>query len=74
MLAVQQNGGADGHANVVQIAGQDIRLAAPNLELQALPEYLKKECLLFYYPDTESLAQQIASLSDSVELGSIRWR
>lgn len=53
--------------------GQDIRLIAPNVELEALPDYLKRDCLLFYYPDTEDLARQIAAQSDRVELGNIKW-
>ena len=57
-----------------RLSEKDIRLSGPNVELQALPEYLKKECLLFYYPETEPLAKQIAASSSNVELGSIQWR
>ena len=73
-MSVLQNGSAGELANLDGMTEQDIRIAAPNVELQALPEYLKKECLLFYYPETEPLARQIAAKSSNVELGNIRWR
>jgi hypothetical protein len=56
---------------------EDIRVSAPNVDfktLQSLPEHLRKDCLLFYYPDTEPLARRIAAISDKVELGEIRWK
>jgi hypothetical protein len=43
------------------------------LQLQELPDYLKKDCLLFYFPEMESLAQKIAQASSKIELGRIRW-
>ncbi|KAK9806464.1 hypothetical protein WJX73_010486 [Symbiochloris irregularis] len=56
------------------LADPDYRLSGPNVELQALPEYLKKDCLLFYYPETEALARQIVESTPNVELGRINWR
>ena len=53
--------------------GIDIRLTSPNVELGALPDYLKKDCLLFYFPETEPLARRIAQASSKIELGQIRW-
>lgn len=53
---------------------KDYRIAAPNIEVTAVPEYLKKDCILFYYPDTEPLAKRIVEVSNgSVELGEIVW-
>ena len=53
--------------------GTDIRIAAPNVELQSLPDYLRRDCFLFYYPDTEPLARKIAQASSKIELGEVRW-
>lgn len=40
-----------------------------------VPEYLKKDCLLFYYPDCEQLAKRIVECSDgTVELAEINWK
>ncbi len=51
-----------------------ITSAPPSLlQLQELPDYLKKDCLLFYFPEMESLAQKIAGASSKIELGRIRW-
>lgn len=55
-------------------ADTDYRQSGPNVDLQALPEYLKKDCLLFYYPETEALAQQIVASTPNVKLGRINWR
>jgi len=36
---------------------------------------LKKDCLLFYYPDCEGLAKRIAGVSgNNVELAEITWK
>jgi hypothetical protein len=53
---------------------EDYRIAG-NLDMAQVPDALKKDCILFYTPDTEALAQKIAAISDSkVQLGKIRWR
>ncbi len=52
----------------------DIRITAPNVELESFPDHLPKRCILFHYPETERLAQSIAAASSSrVELGEIKW-
>lgn len=46
-----------------------------NITADGLPEFKKKECILFYTPDTEPLARKIAAVSPhKLELGNIRWR
>ena len=53
---------------------EDFRIAG-NLDPNTVPDYLKKDCILFYTPDTEALARKIAETSSNkVELGKIRWR
>lgn len=53
---------------------EDLRQTA-NVTVDSIPTYLKKDCVLFYAPECESLAQKIAETSGgSVELGRIRWR
>ena len=61
--------------NGVKVSGSrdDIRIAAPNVDLGSLPEYLKKDCLLFYHPEQAALARKIAQVSDSIELSEIKW-
>jgi hypothetical protein len=40
-----------------------------------VPAVLKKDCLLFYYPTCEGLAQRIAQVSNgNVELAQISWK
>ena len=52
----------------------DYRIVA-NIDAAAVPDYLKKDCVLFYTPDTEPLARKIAGQAGShVELGNIRWK
>ena len=52
----------------------DIRITAPNVELESFPDHLPKRCILFHYPETEQLARSIAAASSSrVELGEIKW-
>ena len=52
----------------------DIRITAPNIELETFPHHLPKRCILFHYPETEQLAKSIAAASGSkVELGEIKW-
>ena len=55
--------------------GQDIRIAAPNIDLDEFPGNLKHDCLLYYFPECEALADKIAGLvPDKVTLGKIKWR
>jgi hypothetical protein len=55
-------------------SGEDFRIAG-NLDPSQVPDNLKKDCILFYTPDTEALARKIAmTSSNKVELGKIRWR
>lgn len=52
----------------------DYRITS-NVTADGLPEFKKKECVLFYTPDTEPLAQKVAAVSPhKLELGKIRWR
>lgn len=40
-----------------------------------LPDELKRDCLLFYYPDCEQLARRVAECSEGkVELAEITWK
>lgn len=46
----------------------------PHFSLQ-IPEVMKKDCLLFYYPDCKGLASRIAEVGGgNVELAEINWR
>jgi hypothetical protein len=46
-----------------------------NIDASSVPEALKKDCILFYTPDTEPLARQIAAQGGAhVTLGNIRWK
>ncbi len=65
--------GTSGSRIKVSVSKDDIRIAAPNVDLESLPEYLKKECLLFYYPDQEALARKIAQASSSIQLSEVKW-
>ena len=51
----------------------DYRVSA-NVDASQIPDNMKKDCILFYSPDTEELALKIAAASSKVELGRIRWR
>ena len=57
----------------VSVSRDDIRIAAPNVDLGSLPEYLKKDCLLFYHPEQQALAKKIATVSDNISLSEIKW-
>ncbi len=47
----------------------------PRLPPPQVPDYLKRDCLLFYYPDCEQLARRIVECSNgSVELAEIQWK
>ena len=52
----------------------DYRVSAANIDASQIPDNMKKDCILFYSPDTETLARKIAAASSKVELGRIRWR
>jgi len=65
--------GTSGSRVQVSVSKGDIRIAAPNVDLESLPDYLKKECLLFYYPDQEILAKKIAAASSSIQLSEVKW-
>ena len=65
--------GSSGSRVKVSVSRDDIRIAAPNVDLESLPEYLKKECLLFYYPEQEALAKKVAQASSSIQLGEVKW-
>lgn len=45
-----------------------------NIDASMVPEELKKDCILFYTPDTEPLARKIAKQGKHVSLGNIRWK
>jgi len=65
--------GTPGSRIQVSVSKGDIRIAAPNVDLESLPDYLKKECLLFYYPDQAILAKNIAAASSSIQLSEVKW-
>lgn len=53
----------------------DYRITAPNVGAYDGVTNLKKDCLLFYYPDCEGLARRIAEVSGgNVELAEISWK
>lgn len=46
-----------------------------NVTTADLPEALRRDCVLFYAPDTKELAEKIAETSGgAVRLGNIRWK
>jgi len=56
------------------MADADYRIVE-NIDASSFPDTLKKECILFYSPETEPLARKIAAASPhKLELGQIRWR
>ena len=61
-------------ATRVKYSVDDIRITGPNVDLDSLPDYLKKDCILFYCKETEPLARRVAALSDKVQLGQINWK
>ena len=67
------NGTSSGPQIQVCVSKDDVRITAPNVDLESLPDYLKKECLLFYYPDQEILAKKIAQASSSIQLSEVKW-
>jgi len=52
----------------------DVFRIISNIDASKVPESLKKDCILFYTPETESLARKIADQGDHVQLGNIRWK
>lgn len=77
MEALQQaaNQGAEVTARIrFGSSAEDIRITAPNVSLETLPDYMTKRCVLFHYPETEALAREIAQASDGrVDLGEVKW-
>jgi len=51
----------------------DYRIVS-NIDTSKVPEDLKKDCILFYTPETEPLARKIAAQGEHVTLGNIRWK
>lgn len=51
----------------------DFRINA-NVDELAFPSRMRKECILFYCPETEGLAKKVAAQSDSIVLGKIKWK
>ncbi len=46
-----------------------------NITAESIPDNMKKDCILFYTPDTEALARKIAEeAGGNVTLGDIRWK
>ena len=46
-----------------------------NITAESIPDNMKKDCILFYTPDTEALARKIAETAGgNVTLGDIRWK
>lgn len=54
--------------------GEDFRICA-NIETSHIPAALRKDCVLFYTPDTEELAQKVAlQAGGAITLGRIKWK
>lgn len=62
----------DGRTSTMSLDA-DYRIVT-NIDASAVPERLKKECILFYTQDTEPLARKIAAQGSHVQLGNIRWK
>lgn len=58
----------------VNYSVDDIRITGPNVDLEGLPDYLKKDCILFYCKEAEPLARKVAALSSKVQLGEVNWK
>ncbi len=55
-------------------SGEDFRVVT-NLEHSSFPPALRKDCVLFYTPDTEELAQKVVAQSGgAITLGRIKWK
>jgi hypothetical protein len=52
----------------------DYRIQA-NVDPEQIPDYLRKNCVLFYTNDMEDLAKRVAAQGGgNIELGKIRWK
>ena len=58
----------------VNYSVDDIRITGPNVDLDSMPDYLKKDCILFYCKEAAPLARKVAALSDKVQLGEVNWK
>ncbi|KAG1669872.1 hypothetical protein FOA52_012461 [Chlamydomonas sp. UWO 241] len=46
-----------------------------NMSLAGIPPNLRKDCVLFYCPETEELARKVAALGEgNVHLGQMKWK
>eukprot|EP00878_Enallax_costatus_P002401 GHUV01002577.1.p1 GENE.GHUV01002577.1~~GHUV01002577.1.p1 ORF type:complete len:401 (+),score=76.86 GHUV01002577.1:709-1911(+) len=57
----------------ISVSLDDYRIVG-NIDTSAVPESLKKDCILFYTPETEPLARKVAQEGSHVQLGNIRWK
>lgn len=57
----------------ISVSLDDYRIVG-NIDTSRVPESLKKDCILFYTPETESLARKVAEEGSHVQLGNIRWK
>lgn len=54
--------------------GEDFRICT-NIDTTQIPAGLRKDCVLFYTPDTEELAQKVANQAGgTITLGRIKWK
>ena len=54
--------------------GEDFRINV-NVDAATIPAQLRKDCVLFYTPDTEELANKVAAQAGgSITLGKIKWK
>ncbi|GFR52528.1 hypothetical protein Agub_g15101 [Astrephomene gubernaculifera] len=54
--------------------GEDFRICA-NIEATQIPAALRKDCVLFFTPDTEELAKKVAlQAGGAITLGHIKWK
>jgi hypothetical protein len=46
-----------------------------NMSVVGIPPNLRKDCMLFYCPETEELARKVAALGEgNVHLGEVKWK
>jgi len=46
-----------------------------NVQVDSVPEELRKDCVLFYCPETEALAREVAVRGGgNIQLGDVHWR
>lgn len=76
-LTIARSSSASGVARSTSFAAStldDFRIVT-NVNVDDLPEALRRDCVLFYAPDCKELAEKIAEASDgAVRLGKIRWK